>query len=178
MTVPDKRTLRQSVRAEIAKLSTEEKATFSDRIFRKIEQLSEVAEASVIALFASLPDEPQTTEIIKHLALTKRIVLPRINGSEMEFYDISEGLKWGAFGIMEPIAITPINPAEIDVMIVPGVAFTRSGARLGRGKGFYDKYLSLKGFRAHTIGVCYPCQVVEHILTEEHDIIIDKIVTV
>jgi 5-formyltetrahydrofolate cyclo-ligase len=95
----------------------------------------------------------------------------------MEFYEISNGLQRGKFGIMEPTASTPIDPSEIDAMIVPGIAFTRQGARLGRGKGFYDKYLSRKGFRAYTIGVCYPCQVVDNIPTEEHDKQLDLVVT-
>jgi 5-formyltetrahydrofolate cyclo-ligase len=104
--------------------------------------------------------------------------VPRIEGEDMNFYDISEGGSEGAFGIMEPIATTPINPSEIDVMIVPGVAFTRSGTRLGRGKGFYDKYLSHNGFHAYTIGVCYPCQMVAELPTEPHDKQLDLIVTV
>ena len=177
MTAFDKRTIRKAVRAEIAQLTDTEKAELSAQIFSKIAELQEVRQASVVALFASLADEPQTTAIIEQLAQSKRIVLPRIEGEEMEFYDISEGLHKGAFGIMEPVATTPIEPSEIDVMIVPGVAFTRNGARLGRGKGFYDKYLSRKGFRAYTIGVCYPCQVVEDIPTEEHDKTLDRVVS-
>lgn len=178
MTTPDKRTLRQVVRAEIAKLSDIEKEEISSQIFSNIAELNEIRQASVVALFASLPDEPQTTAIIEQLAKSKRIVLPRIEGDEMEFYDISEGLRKGAFGIMEPIANRPISPNEIDVMIVPGVAFTRIGTRLGRGKGFYDKYLSRNGFRAYTIGVCFPCQMVENIPTEKHDKMLDSIVTI
>ncbi len=178
MTTLDKRTIRRAVRAEIAKLSSSEKKSLSSQIFSAIAELQEVRQASVIALFASLADEPQTTAIIEQLAQSKRIVLPRIKGDEMEFYDISEGLHEGAFGIMEPVATTPIEPSEIDVMIVPGVAFTREGARLGRGKGFYDKYLSLNGFRAYTIGVCFPCQIVENIPTEQHDKIVDKVATI
>ena len=175
MTPTDKRALRRAVRGEIAKLSPKEKGTLSARIFDRIELLPEVAEASIIALFASLPDEPQTAEFIERLSLSKRVVLPRIEGDEMEFYDISEGLCEGAFGIMEPIATTPIAPSAIDVMIVPGVAFTHEGARLGRGKGFYDKYLSHKDFRAYTIGVCYPCQIVDNIPTEKHDKTLDRV---
>lgn len=175
MTALDKRTLRRSVRAEIAKLSDEEKALLSARIFATIEQLEAVENATVVALYAALADEPQSEEIIDRLAKSKRVVLPRIKGDEMDFYDISEGVSEGSFGILEPIATTPIEPCEIDVMIVPGVAFTRNGARLGRGKGFYDKYLSRNGFRAYTIGVCYPCQIVESIPTEGHDKTLDRV---
>lgn len=178
MTSFDKHTIRRAVRADIAKLSGAEKENLSAQIFSSIAELQQVRHASVVAIFASLPDEPQTAAIIEQLAQSKRLVLPRIEGNEMEFYDISEGLHEGAFGIMEPLATTPIAPSEIDVMIVPGVAFTRKGARLGRGKGFYDKYLTRNGFRAYTIGACFPCQIVEDIPTEQHDKIVDKVVTI
>lgn len=178
MTLTDKRALRRAVREELAKLSHEDKRLFSADIFDYIETLPQVKEASVVALFASLDDEPQTEVIIERLSHHKRVVLPRIEGDDMEFYDISEGMQRGAFNIMEPTATVAIEPSEIDVMIVPGVAFTREGARLGRGKGFYDKYLSRKGFRAHTIGVCYPCQVVESIPTEPHDKRLDLLATI
>ena len=171
-----KKAVRQMVRAEIAKLSDIEKSALSEAVFDKICRLEEVQKASTIAFFVSLADEPQSEKTIAELSKTKRVVVPRIEGDEMEFYDIAEGLKKGAFNIMEPIAATPIEPSEIDVMIVPGVVFTRSGARCGRGKGFYDKYLSREGFRAHTIGVCYPCQIVEKLPTEEHDKVLDKVI--
>ena len=169
MALATKREIRMAVRAEIAKLSNEEKRALSLQIFSKIAELKEVEQASAIALFMALPDEPQTAAFIEQLSRYKRVVAPRIEGEEMEFYDIAEGVEVGAFGIMEPIAATPIEPSEIDVMVVPGVAFTRYGARLGRGKGFYDKYLSRNGFRAYTIGVCYPCQLVEELPAESHD---------
>ena len=169
MTSADKRNIRKGVRSKIAELSAEEKLHLSTQIFNKITDLEDIKNASVIAIFASLSDEPQTAAFIEQISLHKRVVIPRIEGDEMDFYDISEGVALGAYNIMEPIATTPIEPSEIDVMIVPGVAFTHEGARLGRGKGFYDKYLSRKGFRAHTIGVCYPCQVLDEIATEPHD---------
>ena len=176
MTALDKRTLRREVRAKIAKLSAKERDIASSQIFNEIESLPEVNEASVIALFISLADEPVTADIIEHFSRSKRVVVPRIEGEEMNFYDISEGVQPGAFGILEPTAATPSEPCEIDVMIVPGVAFTRNGARCGRGKGFYDKYISRQGFRAYTIGVCYSCQIVDKLPTEEHDKTLNRVI--
>lgn len=178
MIANDKHTLRRAVRAEIAKLSAEDKHQLSSQIFNNLASSKEIEEASVVALFISLDDEPSTALAIEQLSLRKRVVVPRIEGEEMEFYDLSEGLQKGAFGIMEPRATAAVSPDEIDVMVVPGVAFTRSGYRLGRGKGFYDKYLSRKGFRAYTIGVCYPCQLVKNIPTEKHDKMLDSVVTI
>ena len=178
MNTTDKRALRKEIRSEIAKLSSEEKAALSAQIFSKIATLSKLEEASVVALFVALHDEPQTSGFIEQLLeKNKRVVVPRIEGEEMNLYDISEGIEAGAFGIMEPIAKAPIEPSEIDVMVVPGVVFTLDGKRCGRGKGFYDKYLSHRGFRAYTIGVCYPCQIVENLPTEEHDKVLDRVTT-
>ena len=169
--------IRRSVRNAIATLSEGERISQSAQIVSHIASLEEVQHAKVVALFASLADEPSTTDLIAQLSPYKRVVLPRIEGEEMEFYDISEGLHEGAFGIMEPQGTTPIEPSEIDVMIVPGVAFTRDGSRCGRGKGFYDKYLSRRGFRAYTIGICYPCQIVEVLPCEEHDVTMNLVIS-
>ena len=171
----DKKAVRQEIRAKIAKLSEGQKREISERLCRHIAEMDTIESSRTVALFISLHDEPQTATLIERLH-NKRVVVPRIEGEDMEFYDISEGLERGAFGIMEPTAKTPIEPSEIDVMVVPGVVFTREGARCGRGKGFYDKYLSRKGFRARTIGICYPCQIVDNLPTEPHDKILDEVV--
>ena len=176
MILTDKRQIRRNVRAEIAKLSTDEKSTLSAQIRSTLLHSQEVGNASVVALFISLADEPQTDALIAELSKTKRVVAPRIEGDEMDFYEISEGVAQGAFGILEPLSATPVEPSEIDVMVAPGVAFTRNGERLGRGKGFYDKYLSRKGFRAYTIGICYPCQVVDSLPTEPHDKVMEEVI--
>ena len=172
----NKKAVRQAVRAKIRELAEEQKSAISEQLCARIAQMKTVAESKVVALFISLADEPQTEKLIEALS-SKRIVVPRIEGEEMEFYDLAEGLRQGAFNIMEPVATTPIEPSEIDVMVVPGVVFTREGARCGRGKGFYDKYLSRNGFRAHTIGICYPCQLVDKLPTEPHDKPLDEVVT-
>ncbi len=179
MNTTDKRALRKEIRAEIAKLSADEKQTLSTQIFSKIATLDIIREASVVALFISLSDEPQTADFIEQLLLqNKRVVVPRIEDEDMDFYDISEGVEIGSFGIMEPTSKDPIEPGKIDVMVVPGVAFTSYGARCGRGKGFYDRYLSRNDFHAYTIGACYPCQLVEDLPTEPHDQILSRVVSV
>lgn len=72
-------------------------------------------------------------------------------------------LRAGAFRIAEPDGdAMPCEPSEIDLIVVPGTAFTQAGARMGRGRGFYDKYLSQPGFRGVKVGVCYAHQLVGH----------------
>jgi 5-formyltetrahydrofolate cyclo-ligase len=95
----------------------------------------------------------------------------------MDFYPYNPNeLEVGAFGITEPQAAVAIDPAEIDTIVVPGVAFTLSGVRCGRGKGYYDKYLSRNGFRATKIGICYKEQLAEEIPSEPHDILMDCVI--
>ena len=113
MTLTDKRALRRAVREELAKLSHEDKRLFSADIFDHIESLPQVKEASVVALFASLDDEPQTEVIIERLSHHKRVVLPRIEGDEMEFYNISEGTNLRRFARPSRPAGTPAHIHDI-----------------------------------------------------------------
>ena len=130
----------------------------------------------VVALFAPLRDEVQIGSLMQRIECC--VVVPRVEGDEMEFYDLASGaLAEGTFGIMEPQSGEPIESRKIDVMVVPGVAFTPSGDRLGRGKGFYDRYLSREGFRAYCVGVCYPHQVVDELPVEPHDRRMDEVVS-
>jgi 5-formyltetrahydrofolate cyclo-ligase len=122
----------------------------------------------VVALFAPLWDEVQLQGLIDDLSC--RVVLPRVEGDDMEFFDYTPtDLKEGSFGIMEPQGQKPCPASDIDLMVVPGVAFTKEGERLGRGKGFYDRYLSREGFRGFCIGVGYKHQLLDSLPTEPHD---------
>ena len=169
--------IRREAKSRVKTLSPEERKAKSALIFRQLTQSEPIKSAKVIALYASLPDEVESFDFITTMATRKRVVLPRVAGDDMDFYPYhADGLSIGSFGISEPQGTTPIAPEEIDVIIVPGVSFTRSGIRCGRGKGYYDKYLSRHGFRATKIGVCYSEQLAERIPAEPHDIIMDDVI--
>ena len=132
------------------------------------------------AAFMPMPDEIDTLPLVDRLlAAGWKVVMPKVEGDQMEFYPYSPGsVSCGAWGILEPeLPAVPVSASEIDVMIVPGRAFTQAGDRLGRGKGFYDRYMSRDGFRARTIGVCFKCQLVEVLPTEPHDMKVDEVVS-
>lgn len=103
--------------------------------------------------------------------------MPRVEGDVMNFYSYDkDAMAAGAYGINEPQRGVPVQPYEIDAIVVPGVAFTAKGMRMGRGKGFYDRYLMQSGFAALKIGVCYREQLVPDIPTEPHDVPMDAVI--
>lgn len=169
--------IRRAAKSAVKALTAQQKADKSTLILSRIASSESIKSAKTVALYASLSDEVQSFELIEFLSQTKRVVLPRVAGDDMDFYPYTpSSLKVGAFGIEEPQGNEPISPDEIDVIVVPGVAFTTDGKRCGRGKGYYDKYLSRSGFRAIKIGVCYTEQLAEDIPNEPHDIVMDYMI--
>lgn len=169
--------IRRAAKSAVKALTAQQKADKSTLILSSIASSESIKSAKTVALYASLSDEVQSFELIELLSQTKRVVLPRVAGDDMDFYPYTpSSLKVGAFGIEEPQGSEPISPDEIDVIVVPGVAFTTDGKRCGRGKGYYDKYLSRSGFRAIKIGVCYAEQLAEDIPNEPHDIVMDYMI--
>lgn len=169
-----KKELRRSVRERVAAMTQEEKTACSESLCRSIKSHLAVCGARAVALFSPLPDEPQIWPLVEDLAKSMLVALPRVEGDVMRFYCAGE-MKQGAFGIMEPQGAICIEPGGIDAIVVPGVAFTLSGKRMGRGKGFYDKYMSHPAFRALKIGVCYPPQIVDDLPCEKHDVVMDYV---
>lgn len=173
----EKQKIRQRIKAETAAIAPKAKAEKSALIFNQIMTLQPFRDATTVALYASLADEPQTADFIQWAATHKYIVLPRIDGDDMDFHPYSpESMQRGAFGIEEPQTEERTDPAEIDLIIVPGRAFTPQGKRLGRGRGYYDRYMSQSGFHATKIGVCYKEQLVEEIPNEPHDILMECVI--
>ena len=107
-------------------------------------------------------------------------VYPRVvkGTRELVFHHVGDQWTKGPFGIREPASHSPVRAIEdIDVFLVPGVAFTRDGRRLGRGAGYYDSTLALRNPKAQTIGVAFECSVVSELPTEPHDVRVDFLAT-
>ena len=171
--IKTKKEIRREVKQAVLALSAAEREAQSQQVCEQIKVLIAERKPATIALFSPLPDEIDVAPLISSLGC--RVVLPRVGDKadstpEMEFYDyVPQSMASGAYGIVEPQMGEPCGTEEIDLMIVPGVAFSADGRRLGRGKGYYDRYLSREGFRAYCIGVCYDCQLREDIPAEPHD---------
>ena len=140
-----------------------------------------LAEAKTIVAYYSLPDEVDTHRFIDELlADGKTMYLPKVVSDEdmvLCRYIGAESMKEGAFGIMEPVGAQISTDEAIDVVLVPGMAFDGDGNRLGRGKGYYDRFLkSLSHPRPQLIGVCFDFQKVDVVPTEPTDVKVDVVV--
>lgn len=159
-------------------LDSRQRLRASAAIFSAVERLPKFRAARTVAVFAALPDEPATDEVLARWASTRRVVLPRVEGDAMRFYACRpDALVFGAFGILEPQGERPCPAGEIDLVVCPGVAFTADGRRLGRGRGYYDRYLGDPAFRGFRVGVCYAHQLVDDLPVEPHDVRMDRVIT-
>ena len=135
---------------------------------------------SSIGVFCSLSHEQPTNKLIQELLRNdKKVFLPRMYGNDIKFHQIisTEELVENRFKILEPPLHSKISD-DLDVVIVPGLVFDRSGYRLGFGKGCYDKYLSKSN--AIKVGYCISLQLTadnDLIPKESHDVALDAIVT-
>lgn len=177
-TFSQKTELRRAIRAEIRSLSVEERVEAARLIASEIECDERFRAARTVAAFMPLGDEPPLREAVERWARTKRVVVPKVEGDDMRFYDFrAEQMASGAFGIAEPQASELCPAQQIEVMIVPAVGFTREGARMGRGRGYYDRYLgAAAAAHIYKIGTCFACQMVDELPTEPHDVAMDRVV--
>ncbi len=138
-----------------------------------------------VVLFASLPGEVDSAPIFEAARRDdRRTMLPRMLPSgALEFvpFDDFEGLAVGRYGVREPATPTPARTPRVGtLLLVPGVAFDRSGGRLGRGGGYYDRALARLargGAGPFVVGVAFPIQIVERVPMGPHDVLLDGVVT-
>ena len=144
-------------------------------IVDKIINLDIYKKSKIVAIYHSMPDEVDTIKLIKDALENKTILLPKVFGNKMIFIKINKDTKYikSTMGIMEPIGKE--YSGNIDLIIVPGVAFDVNLNRLGFGKGYYDKYLSDKNI--YKIGICFEEQMVSVLPIDNYDIKMNLIIT-
>lgn len=157
-------------------LSQEEKMSAAEEVFSRLEQTAAFLMAEKVLMYHSLPDELCTHSFLKKWASKKNFFLPRVNGVNLDILPYDESrLELGSFHIEEPSGSDTVNADEIELIVVPAVAYDRRGNRLGRGKGFYDRLLATT--RATKIGVGYEFQLLDEIPSEPHDVPMDYVIT-
>lgn len=176
----EKASLRRIIKERIRSLNIEERQKDEELIFSHLLRHERFVKAQTVLLFHSLPDEVDTHSFVDGCSKTKRVLLPVVEGDDLRLkqYVSKNELAEGAFHISEPQGEVFTHLDEIDLILVPGVAFTLEGKRLGRGKGYYDKLLACPSLHnTYKIGVCYPCQLLTNIPTLPYDIWMDEVVT-
>ena len=139
-----------------------------------------VKDAQTVVAYFPLPDEVDIRPLLDDLvAEGKTVLLPKvidIETMELRRYTDIHDLCEGAFHIMEPVGETYTDHTQIDVILVPGLAFDAARRRLGRGRGYYDRFLSEYRWTASVFGVCFDFQKVAEVPTDEHDIPVDEVI--
>lgn len=173
-----KKALRAFIRRQTAELTEEESLRLSSSVMARLERHPKFREARTVLCYHSLPDEVCTHALIDRYAETKTILLPVVEGEELKLrvYGGPASLRHGAFGIAEPAGQDFTSLPDIDLIIVPGLAFDACGHRLGRGKGYYDRLLAKPGLQAaYRLAVCFPFQFVREVPVETHDLAVDEV---
>ncbi|MCM1401947.1 MAG: 5-formyltetrahydrofolate cyclo-ligase [Bacteroides sp.] len=168
--------IRRRVKARKRLLTEIERNEAASRVFEQLERIAAFALSNNILIYNSLPDELSTRGFIDKWSGSKRFFLPRVNGVDLDLLPYEKtSLKMGAFHIEEPTGDDISDPREMELIIVPAVAYDRSGNRIGRGKGFYDRLLPRSN--AYRIGVAYDFQLFDELEVDEMDVPVDMVIT-
>lgn len=175
-----KKFLRQQKLAERLSHHPEEKKQRDQRICQKLLQIRKIQTANTIVFYLPIHGEVDLRPFYRHFRLNKKFVLPRVvKDKKMDLHvikNLKTEVKKGSFNIWEPSPYLPkVQPKQLDVVLIPGVAFSVDGHRVGYGMGFYDRVL--KKTKALKIGVAYDFQIVKNGAGEKHDVKMDMIVT-
>jgi 5-formyltetrahydrofolate cyclo-ligase len=196
-TVEAKQALRREHLARRRALPADEHARISAEIARRLVMLPEVRDARTLLLYAAQPDEVDLLGLPAALATIRdgqrdaapcTILLPRVvdttlelavaDGGDADGHDLLVALRPGAFGLLEPPeGSRVIEAGAVDVAVVPGVAFSRGGHRLGRGGGYYDRLLPRLRPDCLVVGVCSAANIAEVVPSEPHDRPVDVVIT-
>jgi 5-formyltetrahydrofolate cyclo-ligase len=180
--------LKKSIReqAHANRKAQENKDELSQDICEKFAGLAQFQQAECVMAYLDVRAEVRTRHYLPRLlASGKRIVVPYCVADVLELFllDNMDELAVGMYKILEPkpelreLADKRIDVEELDLIMVPGVAFDRRGARMGHGFGYYDKLLEHARADAPLVALAFECQMFPEIPTQAHDVFMDKIVT-
>jgi 5-formyltetrahydrofolate cyclo-ligase len=178
--VDSKATLKQKIRKQIKAQNLSQKEALSlDKLSNLHAHLVRFlkTQQGIWSGYFSLADEPNIDAVIKECAHLDWC-FPRVESDQLSFYKSdSQHLQKSAFGMLEPqpLAENFIPTEQIQGLLIPGLAFSPTGVRLGRGKGYYDK--TLKQFKNQKVGIGWDHQIIADLPLEDHDIKMDQVMT-
>ncbi len=173
----DKTQIRQQLRERLAAMSDQDRHTKSVAACSLIAATTEFQSARIVMLYLSTPLEVDTASLaLRAWQRGKTVVVPKMSWDARRMVPVeitslsSEHLQTTRQGIREPIAGNPVPLSFIDLVIVPGMGFTEAGQRIGRGMGFYDRFLAQSDFLGVSCGLAFEEQVVPYIPMLDHDV--------
>ncbi|NQV08586.1 5-formyltetrahydrofolate cyclo-ligase [Candidatus Woesearchaeota archaeon] len=151
----------------------------SKEIMKKLFEDEDYKKAKTVMFYVSIDDEVDTHDMIHEALKEKKVCVPKTNLAtktiDAHHIESFNHLRVGSFYILEPENESKVDVSDIDVIIVPGVAFDKKGNRIGRGKGYYDKFLKDK--HSKKIGLAFGFQILDEVPVEEHDVAVDKVIS-
>ena len=173
----DKKVLRREIREKKRAMTEEEIVDRSEKLGQLFVQSEAYRKAKTVYGYLPYNQEVRTVPMLAQaLRDGKRVAVPKIYGDTMKFLyldDLSKVEK-NDMGIPEPIADTPVAEDKTALVLMPGLAFTKQGDRMGYGGGFYDRFLAEEPDHP-TLALCYEFQMVDSLPTEEFDIPVDTV---
>ncbi len=174
MSLPlDKNSIRTTLLQRRMLLSRAEIASGSAAAQMQVLSLPAFQHAKTLALYSPIRNEVETDSLLSAaLAMDKQVCYPSVFENDLHFFQVRSlaDLKVGRFGICEPIHRSrEVDPGQIGLLLVPGIAFDRHGHRLGYGRGYFDRLLSDGCFGGLSVGFGYDFQIQDKLPAEEHD---------
>ncbi|MEA3363042.1 MAG: 5-formyltetrahydrofolate cyclo-ligase [Thermodesulfobacteriota bacterium] len=176
----EKKTVRKRLLAWRKQLDPVSCSRFSHQVQQQLMASAPFARARTLALYSPIHNEVATEQIfVAARKLNQQVCYPKVAGEELVFIEVGklDDLVTGAFGVAEPDAGERVPVAELDLIVVPGVAFDLRGYRLGYGRGFYDRQLAGKPVDSVTVGLCFEAQLSDCLPNEAHDQRVDYVAT-
>lgn len=175
-----KQQLRNQIKCVLGALTELEKVLEAEQMAEKITHLIQASpEIKTISSYAAMPLEMNLDRLHSSLPEVSFCYPKCDEGGQMEFYSVSNllELKASDYGIREPDESLHelVDPEAIDLFLCPASAYTRNRERLGKGGGYYDRYLLRKRPDAITLGVVFSSQIVASLPTEAHDLLVDRV---
>jgi len=180
--------IRKTVLEKRRLVSEQEKSIKSARIIESLLKEEMYKKSRLVMCYVDFDGEVETRDfMMRCIADRKRLAVPavikRVNEGKIiiasEVFDLDKDLEKGHFGILEPGkgAIREIRPSEIDLAVVPGVAFDINRNRIGFGAGYYDRFLKDTGKECFKVGIAYEFQIYENVPVDVYDMPMDMIIT-
>jgi 5-formyltetrahydrofolate cyclo-ligase len=173
-----KRAIRNTILARLNIQKEEDRTEKSSLIKKRLFRQSVFKKAKTVMFYIALSGEVDTKDMIKEAQnLGKKILVPVCWNRTIIacVLDITAKLQRGLYGVWEPVIKKPVDLNELDLVIVPGLAFDKSGNRLGRGKGYYDRFLQKIPHRVTTIGLAFDFQILSSVPSTATDISVKKL---